>query len=380
MNNCDLVISRRGADLYEPGGLTPLATATNPDELLAAVTEFCAARKIAAAELCLYLAEELLFSTRFALPAKTPKMEEAVGYQLGMLVPFPEGSFYSRFTAARSGDQQQIVLYAGQQHLVLPTLEALAKAGHSLSGLFPEHQRYVTRLAPKTSWSLLLEGKPATLFVFRKTRLVDRVLCRDIPSNETLAELGGTTTLYHGSEPPARGLLSPAALLAQRPLHKAFNLLPDSFRRPDYFKAIIASLLAANLVLLLLLGGYRLFQAVRLSRTVDKEIAAIMPRVKAANELMGRQEKLTGDIARFAELGSNPDLVGFLKKLTDRLPPGSYLDQLRLDKRNGSYAIQGYAEDIGSLTTALQDLGEIKLKSTSRRQNQTYFQMEIATP
>lgn len=377
MSAVELVVAKAGFTLYLPGAAAPYAGCSTIEELLALLREFCAARKRLRAQLTLYAAEELLFCAEFTLPAKTPKLAEAIRYQLGMLVPFSENTFRFRYTTTRDGDQQRIMLYALRDEAVLPTLEALAAAGHTGTGLFPEHQRLVTRAAPKGPWALLLDGRPSHLFTFTKTRLTGRVLCRQQPTAEDMAALAGCDTIYHASDPPSSGLLAPTALLAAKPLHKTFDLLPENFRRPDYFRTLIVGLLLANLVLLVLLGGFRLFQTIRLSRTVEREISAIMPQVKVANELLGRSEKLEGRIARFRDIGSNPDLVGFIAKLTTQLPPGCYLEQLRLDKRGGSYLLDGYANDIGTVTTALQGLGEVKLKSTSRRQNQNYFQLEI---
>lgn len=377
MSGIDLVIAKSGFTLYSPGGLTPLTTCSTVEELLTHLAESCACQQKRSAELTLYVAEELLFATEFSLPAKTPKLAEAIRYQLGMVVPFGDNTFRFRYTTSRAGDQQKILLYALRDATVLPALEALAAAGHTFTGLFPEHQRLVTRAAPKGPWALLLEGRTSHLFTFNKTRLTGRVLCRQVPQAEEMALLAGNETIYCATEPPRHGLLGPTPLLAAKPLHKHFDLLPENFRRPDHFRKVIAGLVIANLALLVLFGGFRLFQTIRLSRTVEREINAIMPQVKVANDLLGRADKLEGQIALFRDIGSNPDLVGFMAKLTTQLPPGCYLDQLRLEKRGGSYLLDGYASDISSLTAALQTLGEVKLKSTSRRQNQNYFQLEI---
>lgn len=377
MTTCDILIHQAGLSLLLPGATTPQAVCATADEMAAHLAQLCAARRSPHLELTLYAAEELLFCTRFTLPAKTPRLAEAIRYQLGMLVPFPEETFRFRFTATREGDAQQIILYALRDEGLLPLLQTLTAGGHTLTGLFPEHQRYVSRAAPKEAWALLLEGRATYLLLFRKTRLLDRVLCRQRPTSEELATLAGSETSYHAVEPPAPGLLSPVPLLAARPLHKTFDLLPEDFRRPDYFKTVLAGLLVANLALLVLLGGLNLFETIRFSHTVNREISAIMPQVKVVNALLSRQEKLEQQLAAFREIGGNPDIVGFLAKLSTQLPPGAYLDQLRVEKRQGSYLIEGYAGDIASLTAALQGLGEVKLKSTSRRQDQNYFLIEI---
>lgn len=377
MSGIDLLIGKGRFAFYPQGAVAPRATCATVEEVLALLAESCTSQQKTSAELTLYVTEELLFWTAFSLPAKTPKLAEAIRFQLGMVVPFSDNSFRFRYTTRREGDQQKIVLYALRDETVLPALEALAGAGHSFTGLFPEHQRLVTRAVPKGPWALLLEGRTTHLFTFQRGQLTGRTLCRQVPSTEALAQLAGCEAIYHASDPQAHGLLAPSALLAARPLHKHFDLLPENFRRPDYFRKVIAGLVIGNLVLLALFGGFRLFQTIRLSRTVEREISAIMPQVKVANDLLNRTEKLEGQIALFREVGTNPDVVGFVAKLTTQMPPGCYLDQLRLEKRGGSYLLDGYANDISSLTAALQGLGEVKLKSTSRRQNQNYFQLEI---
>ena len=69
-----------------------------------------------------------------------------------------------------------------------------------------------------------------------------------------------------------------------------------------------------------------------------------------------------------------------MEKMTTELPDSAYLDQMRMDSRQKSISIQGYTSDISALTAKLQDMGEAKLKSTSRRKNQTYFNVEISLP
>jgi len=62
------------------------------------------------------------------------------------------------------------------------------------------------------------------------------------------------------------------------------------------------------------------------------------------------------------------------------MPPSSYVDQLRLDQTNNVVSIQGYTDEVSSLATKLQTLGQAQLKSTSSRQNKTYFNVEISLP
>ena len=373
----DLVISREGIAVYTAGSFTPeLSTA----DYTAVVASLAAGQTNQPIRLTLYVAEDLLFCTSFFLPAKTRNIAEAVGYQLSMLVPFPEETYLYRYSARREGDQQRIWLYALQEHLVLPLLAALAEGRFVLVGLFPLHQRFVTRAAPKKRWSLLLDNGLAKLLVFEGGRLVDRILCRDVPDGQAVASLSRSETFFSTSATDPALPEAAGRLLNAKPLHKHFDLLPDRFRRPDYLTAAIIALVALCLGAALLLGSLKVVQMVRFNSFLKNEISAIMPPVQKATALLERQETLQRSISGFTGLGTNPDIVAFLTQLTSVLPASAYLDQVQFDKRNGAYQVQGYADDITALTGSLQELGEVKLKSTSRRQNRTYFQLEITTP
>ena len=62
------------------------------------------------------------------------------------------------------------------------------------------------------------------------------------------------------------------------------------------------------------------------------------------------------------------------------MPTNSYVDQLRLDEKTNVVSIQGYTDEVSGLTTKLQEVGSAQLKSTSSRQNKTYFNVEISLP
>jgi hypothetical protein len=53
---------------------------------------------------------------------------------------------------------------------------------------------------------------------------------------------------------------------------------------------------------------------------------------------------------------------------------------MRKDPTGNAISMQGYTGDIAELTASLRSLGDAKLKSTSRRQNQTYFDVEVNLP
>jgi Tfp pilus assembly protein PilN len=170
-----------------------------------------------------------------------------------------------------------------------------------------------------------------------------------------------------------------AALLREKsPLLKKFDLLPPVFRKPDYARAVIVSLLVLNLLALLGLAGIKQYRLSGIEQQLSHEISEIMPKVREIKLLRAQEKQLTEDIEKIQELSKSPDLITFLKKMNDELPKTSFLDQLRLDQNKNTIHIQGYTEDIGELTARLQVLGQTKLKSTSRRRNETYFQLEIS--
>ena len=169
-------------------------------------------------------------------------------------------------------------------------------------------------------------------------------------------------------------------LSEQKPLLKDFNLLPDSFRQPDYSKIAILALVVLNIAALIILGGVKGYSLIHTSNKVDNEISAIMPQVNEVRKLRSKEEMLVKYLDEIETLGTNPDIIGFVKSLSDQLPETSYLDQMRMAQKSRSIHIQGYTEDISELTSKLQAIGESKLKSTSRRKNMTYFQVEISLP
>ena len=116
-----------------------------------------------------------------------------------------------------------------------------------------------------------------------------------------------------------------------------------------------------------------------LSQSSKVEIAVdeLMPLVKEIKSLQKKEEQYKKKIDRVTVLAKNPDLIGLMKNLSSLLPTSSYLDQMRMDKKDETIQIQGYTDDIGELTSKLKGLGESKLKSTSRRRDKTYFQLEI---
>ena len=183
-----------------------------------------------------YVAEELLFCKQFSLPVKGSSLKQAMGYQLEMLLPFPADGCFSSYETERRHKETAITLYAVPEETIAPHLQELTASGHSLVGLFPLSQRYVSRSQGTKKWALLLPGDMATLLTFVNGRLRQRLLCPSMPTIDEAMELSGCETVYFPDAPEDSGFADGDTLLADAPLGKSFNLLPASFRRPDYFK------------------------------------------------------------------------------------------------------------------------------------------------
>ncbi len=339
------------------------------------VAAFCAEHGLSATEAVFYLAEELLFFKRFHLPSQTANIREAVELQRDLLLPFADDCLYA-FTSERSKDGYEIRLYAAVRRNIEEAVVDVKDAGFRLLGIFPESQRYVGSELKKTDWSLLMGGVSPKLICFAGDKVKDRLLCRSELNPAEAIALCGTEIIFavnleEGSEfsqafpqpPPGRG---------------RFNLLPSSYRRPDFFRMALVGLVILNLVALVGVGAGKIYQISKTGRQLDNEIAEIMPKIKQTEKLRIKEKKLLKNEERLKRLGNNFDLISFLARLTKTLPDTAYLDQLRLDQKTGAINIQGYTEDIAGLTKKMQGLGDAKLKSTRRRKNKTYFHVEIS--
>ncbi|MBU4033314.1 MAG: hypothetical protein KKG34_00825 [Proteobacteria bacterium] len=328
-----------------------------------------------------YVAEELLFCKQFSLPVKGSGVKQAIGYQLDMLLPFPQDSCFFSYETQRSKQETSVTLYAVPEEAVAPHLQELTQSGHSLGGLFPLSQRYLGRSQGKKKWALLLPGAMATLLTFANGVLRRRLLCPTRPTIEEARELTGCDTVYCPEASAESGFVDGDTLLTEAPLGKAFNLLPASYRRPDYFKLSIAGLAMLNVFALVVLLGFKEYRFQSTSSRVEAEIATLQPTMKKINALANKESRSQKEIARLEEVGKNPDLLALLTNLTNTLPPSAYLDQLRVEKKEAAILyLDGYANDMGEVSSSLQNLGEVSLKSTSRRNNKNYFQMEITLP
>lgn len=336
---------------------------------------FCVERELRTASLILYLDEDLLYFKKFQLPLKTANLKEAVGYQLSLLAPFAEPCLHS-FTAVRKKEEYDVLLYAVLARPVESMVEDLLAGGFQVTAVLPESQRYVSGKLKKTKWALLLGDQTPKMLSFAGNQLQDRQLCRTVPSFEDVSAFSGAEIVYSSGRPEDARFQQLDTI--EKKGRKQFNLLPASYRRPDFFRMILMALVALNILAAISVAGIKGYQVLSLSHSVEAEITSILPRVKETEALRVREKSLEKSIERSENLGRNFDVIRFLEKLTAVLPETAYLDQVRMDKTTGTIHLQGFTEDISMLTKKLQELGDATLKSTRRRKNKTYFHVEIS--
>jgi Tfp pilus assembly protein PilN len=196
-------------------------------------------------------------------------------------------------------------------------------------------------------------------------------------SYEKLSELCGTGLILHTDPPRGSSFIDAQPLLAETPLLQEYNLLPDSYRRPDYLKMIVTVLVVLNLLGLGWVIWLRFENVHTQIKQTEAEIAALMPLVAEVDKTKAQVKKVEEFVATMTGIGKNPDLIGIMQTLTSDLPGDSYLDLFKFDSKGRLLTINGYANDLTQLTDKLKNLGEVRLKSTSRRKDRNYFQVEI---
>ncbi len=339
------------------------------------VAQFCSEKGLSVGSVVFYVTEELLYFKSFGLPVNTPDLKDAVQYQLGLLTPFDRDAMLYAYSAVPEKEMYRVNLYAVQTGDIENYLEEVTELGGRILGLYPESQRYVGRSGPKKEWVLVMPGRFYKSFLFQDAKLKARQLCLGEPAHDELAKINRTDEIYHCTPPPDSAYKD-AASLDTKPLLKDFNMLPQTYRRPDYLRHLVVILLVMNVIAFLVVGGIKGGKVINAASRVEQEISNIMPQVREVAAL----EKKEVDLRKAVEVVKdfqNPDLINFLGKLTAELPDNSYLDLIRLDKDQEAIRVMGYTENVGDLTLKLQALGDTKLKSTSRRKNQTYFHVEI---
>jgi hypothetical protein len=375
MKNVEVLIQGNGAILRNVNGSKSIELGAG--DFSRQMDEFTVEAGIKNKLVTFFVSEGLLFFKDFELPLKTQNLKEAISYQLNLIIPFPEDSYYYAYASRREGKNHKILLYAVQRQHIDPYLQGAAAAGYTINGLFPESQSYLTGSSRKEDWALFIPGHPSKALVFSGQGLTDRLLFQAEPDFQELQEAVGCDAVYHQVPPAESDYLDANLLLDKPPFLKEYNLLPSSYRKPDYYKMIILVLAVMNIAGLIFLAGLKITKLRSFQAQVDVEIAEILPRVNEVKKLQEQEKEISGSLEAINKLGQNLDFIRLFQQLTTKLPAGSYLDQIRLDKKTTAIILQGYTDDIGNLTSSLQDIGDVKLKSTSRRKDKTYFQLEI---
>jgi type II secretion system protein L len=366
-------LGRQGAHGYQLQALPHDGTSLAP-----ALAELQGSHGLAGADVTLYLGDDLLFFTTLTLPPQTPEISKAIALQLEMLSPFGEDSLVA-FTARRGKEGSRVNLYCCRRSLLIPILEMLLTAGARLTGLYPESQRYLTRATQKLEWLLWSPGRFGRLTHFRQGSVVSRDLTAPGADAALLCQ-GRQNAILYTLGPAAEGAEAALALLDQPAAGADYNLLPASFRRPDYLKKALIGLVAVNLLLLLLLGGAKGLVLSRQAGALDAQIEATRLAAEQAVALKSAITKQKKQLDAYQAMGTNVNLIALLADFSKNLPASASLDQLRFDGKTRTVTLQGYTDDLPGLTEKIADLGAATLKSTMKRRNQTYFHLEVSMP
>lgn len=378
----EVIIRSDGLDItYDRGRIVEELRQDEKVDAGAVLASFCEEHGLREKTVNLFLAEELVYMAAIDLPSNTPDLGEAVGFQLGMLAPFPKENILYSYSSVRDGDNFKVTIAAAESSTVIASVEKLIRAGFVVKGLYPESQRYVVGKWRRLRWALVVPGELAKIFVFDGTHYVDRFLSNSRELNyEELVGVCDTENIFHVKPPTGSRFKPVQMLLAAPPLLKEHNMLPASYRRLDYLKIATIALVILNLVGLVALGSFRFLEQTRQINVADQEIIRLQPLVSEVKRTKKRIRQTKEFLDLVSEIDANKDLFSFLDKLTLTLPEGSYLSQFQFKASRGSVVINGFTDNVGDLTEKLQSVGESRLQSTSRRKNMTYFQVEISLP
>lgn len=343
------------------------------------MTAFCEKHGIGSKTVNLFIAEDLVYGVSLDMPLRTPDLKEAVALQLGLMLPFPEEEALSAYSIVRIKDGYRVMVFAARTKVAAEVVEELIGDGYTVKGLYPENQRYVTAQMRRRKWALVMPGRQGKVLIFDGAKLEDRLLLAgERMSYEKLGELCGTGLILHTDPPRGSSFIDAQPLLAETPLLQEYNLLPDSYRRPDYLKMVVAVLVGLNLLALGWMIWLRFENLDTQIKQTEAKISSLKPMVAEVDKTKVQVKKVEEFVATVTGIGKNPDLIGIMQTLTSDLPGDAYLDQFKFDSKGRLLTINGYANDLTELTEKLKNLGEVRLKSTSRRKDRNYFQVEIA--
>lgn len=323
---------------------------------------------LAGRRITIYLSDDLLYFTRIKLPKQTPDIKKALKLQMDIISPFGENCLYA-YDIQRGKDATHVALYLTDQRIILPILETIVGMGHHIYGMYPESQRGLSSKNRKKNWGLMSQGLFNKLTIFEAGHVTERLQLSGQPDQNLLNktyDLEFTQDITDLSAKPS----PPGAPLG-------FDLLPKTFRRTDYGKWLLLSLLTLNLLLALGWLGMNFFSLQNQINQIENFRQKMAPQLSELKKLNKQQARQSLKLQSYANIGKNKNLLSLLSNLSQNLPITSHLDQLRLDKKTGAIHIQGYTSNLGALTTSLQAIGNATLESTHKRRNQTYFKIEV---
>lgn len=339
---------------------------------------FCEKHRIGSRGVELYVAEDLVYGLALDLPLRTPNIKEAISLQLDLLLPFPAEEVLSAHTIVRRAEGYRVTVFAVRARVAATVVEELIEDGFTVKGIYPENQRYVTARMRRQKWALVMPGRQSKVLIFAGAVLQNRLLLvGENFTHEQVSELCETDLILHTNPPPGSAFISAQPLLTEAPLLQDYNLLPASYRRPDYLKMVLVAMVVLNLLAFSWAVWMRFDQLRGQIKATESEIAALQPLIAEVDKTKERVKKVEEFITTITKIGKNPDLIGIISSLTGDLPEDAYLDLFKYDSKERLVTINGYANDLTALTAKLQSLGEVRLKSTSRRKDRVYFQVEI---
>ena len=191
----EILIEKSGVNICHPFAQDADMFVDNNSLLGERLAAYCSRNNISLGKISLFISEELLFFKSFKLPLSTRDIKQAIEYQLDMLIPFAKETMLYSYTSERLKENYRLNLVAVRKNLVEPVAQEVSNAGYSITGLFPESQRYVSRLALKTKWAVVLPGRFSKVYTFTGSQLEDRFLCGEEPSFAELTSLCNCETI-----------------------------------------------------------------------------------------------------------------------------------------------------------------------------------------
>jgi len=360
-------------------------------------------------------APEIAIEHQVLLPeAARDNLDQVLAYELERLIPFRRDEIYYDFVPGGVKDDKiSVSLFALPKTALTPLLDALASFGFGpvgvetaatslfnyllfcnggkpgvdvimgtqgdalvLDGLRTTSRGWsarseilFTHRMPDTSWSRGLGKEMLRGLIDESPRLYSWGRVEELPADDgnpmvspqELLELGRRRILMLSSATdqclPAIG----ACLRGLRESALPVNLLPGSRERAEArtltgFNAFLAVLLLAGLVLWG--GSHAVKDEIRL-RQLEAELAQIQPTVKSLQNQEEQLDRLTAQLVKLAELGTNRgEAIKVLDELSRTIPTDAYVTSMRY--RDGTVELRGSAVNSSNLVPLLEASGLFK--------------------